>query len=183
MGKFKDASAGKPKADPLSGVKNGGITKHSNSPAAKIKATAKETAKKAINGKKKKPVSDSSSEEESDEEDEESEDSESSGSESEVDEKKSSTVAPVGKTSNAKSDSDSESDPESDSETGFAVNRNGVPAKDDSESSESSASSDDDDEDEEDEEDVKVAKPTKANGLNGHAKADASVRRLCDFFF
>lgn len=162
-------------SDPLTKVKNAGVSKATESPKAKSKALAKEVAAKGVNGKEKKkskkPVESESesSESESEEEDESSEsedDSDDSDSSSEEEKPKKKVAAKKAAPAAAKkdesdsdsdsSDADSDDSDSSEEEEKPKAKANGTKAaaakKDESDSdSDSSEDSSDSDSDEEEE--------------------------------
>jgi nucleolin len=181
MGKSKPSSA-KPKSDPLTAVKNGGITKAGQSAATTLKSVAKDVKNKAVKAKeqlskKVAPAEDSDDDSASSEDESESEQSESSGSDSDEQEKTSKpSKATNGKKVAAKvsgsdsSDSDSDSDDaEAAAPAGAHLNGSASKVNGDAETSDSSDSSDAEDDSEDDEKAVPKAK------TNGH-KAGAAAK-------
>jgi nucleolin len=116
MGKSTTVKKGK-SSDPLSKVKNAGVTKAAESPKAKSKALAKEVASKSGKKEKKSKKVESSSESSESEEESEAESSDDSDSSSEEEEKpKKKVAAKKAAASDSESSDDSDSDSSSEEE-------------------------------------------------------------------
>ena len=172
MGKSTTVKKGK-SSDPLSKVKNAGVTKAAESPKAKSKAIAKEIASKSSKKEKKSKKVESSSESsesESESEAESSDDSDSS-SEEEKPKKKAAAKKEVAKKVESESDSDSD-DSDSSSEEEEKPKANGakkVAAK--------KEESDSDDSDSSSEEEEKEAAKAKAASVSHALTASTEPTR------
>ena len=166
MGKTKDSKAAKVKeVKSLSTVKSGHITKPSQTPSAKAKVVAKETASK-VNGKKAVKAVKAAPPPSSDSE------SESGSDASESEEEAKPVKVANGKTNGAKKEVDS-----SDSDSDSSESEDSEDADSDDQKSEAASEDDSDDSESDEEEKPVVAKAVAAakGAVNGAAKAVAKA--------